>query len=195
MSRIGKQPVPLADKVKASVDGNKVIIEGPLGRLEHGLAAGITCELVLSGAEGKDDQKRHLILRRASDSKPHRMLHGLERSLVKNMVIGVTRGYRKDLEVVGIGYSVKVEGKTLNLELGFANSVKLPIPEGIKVEVSQATNPGRLAISGADKHEVGQFAALVRSLRPPEPYQGKGVKYVNEVIRRKAGKAFVSAGA
>ena len=187
MSRIGKQPVALVDKVKASVEGNKVTIEGPLGRLERGLSAGITCE--------QDEQKRQLVLRRASDSKPHRMLHGLERSLLKNMVIGVTRGYRKELEVVGIGYSVKVEGKTLNLELGFANTVKLPIPDGIKVEVTQATNPGRLAISGADKHQVGQFAALVRSLRPPEPYQGKGVKYVNEVIRRKAGKAFVSAGA
>ena len=122
------------------------------------------------------------------------MLHGLERSLVRNMVLGVTQGYRKDLEIIGIGYSAKLDGGALLLEVGFANTIKLEVPKGIKVEVQQATNPGRLSISGSDKHQVGQFAALVRAARPPEPYQGKGIKYSNEVIRRKAGKAFVGTG-
>jgi large subunit ribosomal protein L6 len=187
MSRIGKQPVALPDKVKAVQEGAKIAIEGPLGRLEHVLAEGITCE--------KDDAKRQLVLRRASDTKPQRMLHGLERSLIRNMVLGVTQGYKKDLEVVGIGYTVKLEGKVLNLELGFANTVKVEVPAGIKVEVTQPTNPGRMTISGADKRLVGEFCAEIRAIRPPEPYQGKGIKYSNEVVRRKAGKAFVGAGA
>jgi large subunit ribosomal protein L6 len=187
MSRIGKQPVALPEKVKATVNGAKVLIEGPLGRLERILAGGITCEF--------DQAKRQLLLKRASDGKQHRMLHGLERSLVRNMVRGVTEGYKKDLEVVGIGYSVKLEGVVLNLELGFANTIKLDVPKGIKVEVTQPTNPGKLSISGADKQLVGHFSALVRAARPPEPYQGKGVKYSDEVIRRKAGKAFAGTGA
>lgn len=186
MSRVGKQPIALPEKVKATVQASKVVIEGPLGRLEHVLPAGIACE--------KDEAKKLLVLTRAADNKPMRMLHGLSRSLVRNMVVGVTQGYKKELEINGIGYNVKMEGKFLTMELGFANTIKMEIPQGIKVEVTQATNPGRMSISGADKHGVGQFAASVRSKRPPEPYQGKGIKYTTEVIRRKAGKAFVGAG-
>ena len=186
MSRIGKLPVPIPDKVKVRIQGNSVTVEGPLGTLERKLNNGITAEV--------DEAKRQIIVKRASESKPQRMLHGLERSLVNNMVLGVTKGYRKDLEIVGIGYSVKSEGGAVTLDVGFSNAVRLPIPQGIKIEVLQATNPGRMGISGADKQMVGQFAASLRAVRPPEPYQGKGIKYSDEVVRRKAGKAFVGAG-
>jgi large subunit ribosomal protein L6 len=177
----------LPDKVQVKLEGNKVTIEGPLGCLERSLSDGITCQ--------NDAANRRLMLSRAADTKQQRMLHGLERSLIKNMVVGVTQGYWKEMEIVGIGYSAKLDGGALLLELGFANTIKFEIPKGVKVEVLQATNPGRLAISGSDKHDVGQFAARVRGARPPEPYQGKGIKYANEVIRRKAGKAFVGTGA
>jgi large subunit ribosomal protein L6 len=186
MSRVGKQPVTLPDKVQVKLEGNRITIEGPLGRLERSLSEGITCR--------NDAANRRLVLSRASETKQQRMLHGLERSLVRNMVVGVTQGYRKEMEIVGIGYSAKLDGGALLLELGFANTIRFEVPKGIKVEILQATNPGRLAISGGDKHEVGQFAARVRSAKPPEPYQGKGIKYANEVIRRKAGKAFVGTG-
>ena len=187
MSRVGKQPVALPDKVQVKLEGNKITIEGPLGRLERTLSQGITCQ--------NDAANRRLVLTRASDVKQQRMLHGLERNLVRNMVVGVTQGYRKEMEINGIGYSAKLDAGALLLEVGYANTIKFAIPKGLKVEVMQATNPGRLAISGADKHDVGQFAARVRGVKPPEPYQGKGIKYSNEVIRRKAGKAFVGTGA
>lgn len=187
MSRIGKQPVALPEKVKAAVNGTKVSIEGPLGKLERTVRAEIAVKL--------DDAKRQIVLTRTSDEKTVRMLHGLERTLVNNMVIGVVKGYRKDLEIVGVGYNVRVDGNVLAIELGFADPAKFTVPKGIKVEVQQQTNPGKFSISGCDKHDVGQFAALVRSIKPPEPYQGKGIKYADEVIRRKAGKAFVGAGA
>jgi len=186
MSRVGKQPVALPDKVQVKLEGNKIIVEGPLGRLERSLSQGITCR--------NDAANRRLVLTRASDAKQQRMLHGLERSLIRNMVIGVTEGYRKEMEIIGIGYSAKLDAGALLLELGFANTIKFEIPKGIKVAITQATNPGRLVISGSDKHDVGQFAARVRGAKPPEPYQGKGIKYADEVIRRKAGKAFVGTG-
>jgi large subunit ribosomal protein L6 len=187
MSRVGKQPIPLPDKVQVKLEGSKVMIEGPLGRLERSLSEGITCQ--------NDTANHRLVIGRSSESKQQRMLHGLERSLVRNMVVGVTQGYRKDMEIIGIGFSAKLEGGSLLLEVGFANTIKFEVPKGIKVEILQPTNPGRMAISGSDKHDVGQFAARVRGAKPPEPYQGKGIKYANEVIRRKAGKAFVGTGA
>jgi len=186
MSRIGKQPVALPEKVKAAVSGNKVSVEGPLGKLERAVSAEIQV--------GLDEAQRRIVLTRSSDAKTVRMLHGLERTLVNNMVVGVTKGYRKDLEVVGVGYNVRVDGSVLAIELGFAEAAKFTVPAGIKVEVQQQTNPGKLSITGCSKEAVGQFAALVRSVKPPEPYQGKGIKYADEVIRRKAGKAFVGAG-
>jgi len=186
MSRIGKMPVAIPDRVTVQIKGSTVTVEGPLGKLERKLNNGISAEL--------DEAKRQVLLKRASESKPHRMLHGLERSLVNNMVLGVTKGYRKELEIVGIGYSVKAEGNAVVLDVGFSNAVRMPVTQGIKIEVLQATNPGKLGISGADKQMVGQFAASLRGVRPPEPYQGKGIKYSDEVVRRKAGKAFVGAG-
>jgi len=186
MSRIGKQPVPVPDNVRVSLDGSKVAIEGPLGRLERSLSAGITC--------AHDGANKKLVLSRASDSQQHRMLHGLERTLVRNMVLGVTQGYRKSLEIVGIGYNAKLEGNAFLLEVGYANTIRLEVPAGIKIEIHQATNPGRFTVSGSDKQQVGQFAARARAVMPPEPYHGKGIKYADEVIRRKAGKAFVGTG-
>ena len=184
MSRIGRQPIPIPDRVKVAVDRGTVAVEGPLGKLEHRLPPGITCETVSDG--------RFLTVKRASDAKRHRELHGLTRTLINNMIIGTTQGYRKDLEIHGIGYSVRLEGDALLLQVGFANTIRLQVPDGIKAEVLQPTNPGRLAVSGCDKQRVGDFAARIRAVRPPEPYQGKGIRYAGEAIRRKAGKAFAA---
>ena len=186
MSRIGKQPIPVPDKVKVSLDGSFVTVEGPLGKQEHRMPIGITAEV--------DTENKQVVVSRVSDAKPHRELHGLERTLIANMVIGVTDGYKKELEIIGIGYSAKLAGATLELGVGFANTIVLDIPDGLKVEVLQPTNPGRLAVSGCDKQAVGQLAARIRAVRPPEPYQGKGIRYAGEEVRRKAGKAFVGAG-
>ena len=186
MSRIGRLPVPVPDNVKLAVNGSEVTVEGPLGKLTHRVSRGIACEM--------DPEKKQLVVTRASDAKPYRERHGLERTLISNMIIGVTQGYRKELEIVGIGYNVKPAGKNLEFQLGFANPVSIEIPEGLKAEVIQPTNPGRIAISGCDKQQVGQVAARIRALRSPEPYLGKGIRYSNEVVRRKAGKAFVGAG-
>ncbi len=187
MSRVGKQPITLPDGVKLTIEGDKVTAEGPKGRLDHRLPDGISCEM--------DSDGKRLLVKRASDSKPHKMLHGLTRALINNMVVGVRQGYRKEMEIVGIGYSARLEGDALLLQVGMANTVRLRIPETVNAEVIQPTNPGRVAITGCDKQQVGQFAARIRSVRPPEPYQGKGIRYSGEVIRRKAGKAFVGAGA
>jgi len=186
MSRVGMQPIVVPDAVKLTIADREVTVTGPLGTLRHRLPDGIACAW--------DAEKGVLRVERASDLKRHRELHGLTRTLIHNMVVGVTQGYRKELEIVGIGYSVRKEGNALSFQVGFANTVRLELPEGIQVEVLQPTNPGRLAISGCDKQQVGQLAARIRAIRPPEPYQGKGIRYAGEQIRRKAGKAFVGAG-
>lgn len=183
MSRVGRQIIPVPDGVKVSLQGDTVAVEGALGRLEHRLPHGITCET--------DAEKKEVRVNRASNSKPHRELHGLTRTLINNMVVGVAQGYRKDLDIVGIGYTAKLQDNALVLQVGFANTIALDVPEGIKVEILQPTNPGRIAVSGCDKQRVGQFAARIRSVRPPEPYQGRGIRYAGEAVRRKAGKAFV----
>ena len=183
MSRIGRQPVPVPDNVKVTLNGSDVSVEGPLGKLERRVTHGITCEM--------DTEKKQIVVSRVSDAKPYRERHGLERTLINNMVIGVTQGYKKELEIVGIGYNVKPVEQALEFQLGFANAVTVQIPEGLKAEVIQPTNPGRIAVTGCDKQQVGQLAARIRSIRPPEPYLGKGIRYSDEVIRRKAGKAFV----
>ena len=186
MSRIGRQPVPVPDNVKVTLNGSEISVEGPLGKLEHRVTHGITCEM--------DTANKQIVVGRVSDAKPHRERHGLERTLVNNMVIGVTQGYKKELKIVGIGYNVKPVGQDLEFQLGFANAVTIQIPEGLKAEVIQPTNPGRIAVSGCDKQQVGQIAALIRAIRPPEPYLGKGIRYSDEVVRRKSGKAFVGTG-
>jgi len=141
------------------------------------------------------DQDKQIVVKRSSDEKYHRALHGLTRSLISNMVLGVTKGYSKKLEIIGLGYNAKVQGKDLVLLLGYTHPVSLEIPKGIKVEVTNPTNPAKLTVSGPDKQMVGQFSAVIRGMRPPEPYKGMGVKYEDEVIRRKAGKATTSGAA
>jgi large subunit ribosomal protein L6 len=187
MSRIGKAPVPLPAGVKAVKQGRSLQIEGPKGKI----ALDVHPEMGIV----VDDQKKQLRVERPSDSKKHKALHGLTRSLINNMVRGVTDPYEIKLEINGVGYGAKLDGKTLVLTVGFAHPVKLPIPAGLTVEVPK---PTEIFIRGVDKQLVGEFAASTRRVRPPEPYNAKGIKYgpskdhEAEVVKRKAGKAFGS---
>ena len=176
MSRIGKLPVPVPNGVTVTVDGNEVKVKGPKGELAHRLPSGITVE------RGENA----LNVQRASDETNHRSLHGLTRSLIANMMEGVTKGYRKQLEITGVGYKAEVRPYGLQLALGFSHSIEYKAPAGIKLTAPQ---PTQIVIDGADKAMVGQVAAELRGLRPPEPYKGKGIRYAGEIIRRKAGKA------
>jgi large subunit ribosomal protein L6 len=176
MSRIGKHPVVLPKGVTAKVEGNKVQVKGPKGELERELHPAMKVSL-------KDDQ---ILVERPSDEDLHKALHGLSRTLVANMVEGVTSGFRKELELVGVGYKAEQRPYGLQLALGFSHPVKYEAPKGIKLSAPQPTS---IIIEGANKEVVGQVAAELRSLRPPEPYKGKGIKYLGEQIRRKAGKA------
>ena len=187
MSRIGRQPVKVPNDVKASISGNTVNIDGPKGKLSQTFHPDIAIEYV--------QQDKQIVVKRSSDEKYHRALHGLTRALISNMVLGVTKGYSKNLEIVGLGYNAKVQGKELVLTLGYTHPVNLEIPKGIKIDVTNPTNPAKFTVSGHDKQMVGQFSAVIRGMRPPEPYKGMGVKYENEIIRRKAGKAFTSGSA
>ena len=176
MSRIGRLPVQIPSGVDVTLDGNRISVTGPKGRLERELSP----ELRVVHEDGT------LRVERPSDSKRARELHGLTRTLVANMVIGVTEGYRKGLEITGVGYRAQLVGKKLQLSLGYSHPVEIDPPEGISFEVE---NPVRLAVVGIDKELVGHIAARVRSSRRPEPYKGKGVRYAGEQVRRKAGKA------
>ncbi len=187
MSRIGKQPVKVPNDVKVSISGSTVNIDGSKGKLCQTFHPDIAIEYI--------DRDKQIVVKRSSDEKYHRALHGLTRSLISNMVLGVTKGYSKNLEIVGLGFNAKVQGKDLVLLLGYTHPVSLEIPKGIKVEVTNPTNPAKLTVSGPDKQMVGQFSAVIRGKRPPEPYKGMGVKYEDEVIRRKAGKATTSGAA
>jgi large subunit ribosomal protein L6 len=176
MSRIGKQPIVIPDGVTVEVANGELQAKGPLGTLRCTVPNGIGAKL----EEGK------LVFERSDDTKDSRAQHGLARALANNMVVGVSTGFSKQLEIEGVGYRADVKGKVLNLLLGFSHPVEMPIPEGLKVAVEANT---KLRIEGADKQMVGQFASDVRSLRPPEPYKGKGIRYHDEHIRRKVGKA------
>jgi large subunit ribosomal protein L6 len=176
MSRIGKLPIPVPKGVTIAIDGNTVKVKGPKGELTRRFADGITI-----GQEGET-----LKVARASDEVNHKSLHGLSRSLLANMVEGVTKGYQKTLEISGVGYKAEVKPFGLQLALGFSHVIQYKAPAGVKLTAPQPTT---IVIDGADKEKVGQVAAELRNLRPPEPYKGKGIKYQGEVIRRKAGKA------
>lgn len=176
MSRIGKQPIPLPGGVTVEVAAGSVDVSGPKGRLSQ-LIPG---ELTLRQEGGE------LLVERPDDGREHRSLHGLFRSLVNNMVTGVTTGFRKDLDIVGVGYRAAAKGSDIELQLGFSHPVVVTAPEGISFNVPQ---PTRIEVHGIDKQLVGQVAANIRALRKPEPYKGKGVRYSNEVVRRKAGKS------
>ena len=176
MSRIGRMPITIPAGVEVNVaEGNVVTVKGPKGTLTQKLHPDMTIEV--NGTE--------VTVKRPSDDKAHRSLHGLTRSLLHNMVVGVTDGYKKELEVNGVGYRVAKEGKNLVMNLGFSHQVIVSEIEGITIDVPA---PNKIVINGCDKQAVGQFAAEVREKRPPEPYKGKGIKYTDEVIRRKVGK-------
>ena len=175
MSRIGRLPVPIAAGVKVAVDGNTVSVTGPKGTLRQELPTGITAGV----EEGK------IVVGRADDSKPRRALHGLTRALLNNAVTGVTKGFSKDLEISGVGYRAQLAGKSVAFTLGYTHAIDFPIPEGVQIAVDKQT---KVTVSGVDRQQVGQVAAQIRALRPPDVYKAKGVKYANEVIRKKAGK-------
>ena len=179
MSRIGRMPIDLPAGVEINIgESNLVTVKGPKGTLTQQLAPAMTIS-----QEGSV-----LHVTRPNDAKENRALHGLTRSLLHNMVVGVTDGFKKELDVNGVGYRVAKEGKKLVMNLGYSHQVTMEEPEGITIDVP---NPNKIVISGADKQKVGQFAAEVREKRPPEPYKGKGIKYTDEVIRRKEGKTGV----
>jgi len=175
MSRIGKMPVELPSGVTASIDGGRVSINGPQGELQYAPPAGVTAAV--------DDNR--VVLSRADDSPEARSLHGLARSLVANMVEGAAKGFRKDLEIEGVGFRASVQGQTVTLLLGFASPVQYTAPEGVKVEEQGGT---KITVSGADKQKVGEAAARIRAFYPAEPYKGKGLRYAGEYVRRKVGK-------
>lgn len=176
MSRIGKQPVVIPAGVEVTVDGSKVTVKGPKGTLTNTFNSDISIKV-----EGNE-----IIVTRPSDDKDHRALHGLTRTLINNMVVGVTTGYEKKLEILGVGYRVQKQGSNLVMNLGYSHQVIIPEEDGITIEVPA---PTEIIVKGANKQQVGQVAAVIRSKRPPEPYKGKGIRYSGEYVRRKEGKA------
>ena len=174
MSRIGKKPIPLPKGVTVKIEGNVVAIQGPKGKLDTSLPTGITMQ----------QNDGNLVAIRENDSQA--ALHGLARALVNNAVEGVTKGFSKKLEIVGVGYKAVLKGKQLSLDVGFANTLTVAIPDGITLNLP---DPNHAEVVGIDKQLVGQVAADIRASRRPEPYKGKGVRYIDEVVRRKAGKA------
>jgi large subunit ribosomal protein L6 len=177
MSRIGKQPIHLPEKVQVDIQGNDVTVKGPKGEL----CRSFDPDMKISLEDGV------LVVERPTDHRTHRAMHGLTRALLANMVTGVSEGYRKDLEIVGTGYRAEMQGETLVLYLGYSHPIEFAPPENISFEVPRG---GRTVIViGIDKEMVGEIAARIRRQRPPEPYKGKGVRYVGEYVRRKAGKA------
>ena len=176
MSRIGRKPIDVPSGVEVKIDGHHITVKGPKGTLEQDFHKDINITM-----EGNVIE-----VTRPSDVKEHRALHGLTRTLLNNMIVGVSEGFKKELEVQGVGYRCAKQGKDLVMNLGFSHQVIMPEIDGITIEVPA---PNKIVIHGPDKQKVGQFAAEVREKRPPEPYKGKGIKYVDEVIIRKAGKA------
>ncbi len=176
MSKIGRRPINLPGGVQVKIEGRDIEVKGPKGSLSWTLPEGISCVI-------EDNQ---IIVERGSDTKTQRSLHGLSRALINNMVVGVSEGYERHLEIVGVGYKAQMKGKTLVLNLGFSHPVEFTAPEGVEIKTP---NPTRIIISGIDKHLVGQTAANIRAVLPPEPYKGKGIRYAGEEVRKKLGKA------
>ena len=176
MSRIGKKPIEIPAGVDVQIDGSLITVKGPKGTLSRNLHPNMIVE--------KDGNK--ITVSRPNDDKLNRSLHGLTRTLISNMIVGVNETFKKELEVNGIGYRAELKGKDLLLKVGYSHDVIVAAADGITIEVP---NPNKIVISGPDKQKVGQFAANVREKRPPEPYKGKGIKYADEHIRRKEGKA------
>jgi large subunit ribosomal protein L6 len=184
MSRIGKQPVVVPANVKVEVQGSTVRVEGPKGKLQGSFRSEIGLKF--------DPDKKAVIVTRSSDERAARALHGLTRALIQNMVRGVTDGFEKKLKIEGIGYQARKDKNNVILTVGYANAIEMTPPEGVTVDVP---DPTTIIVKGADKQKVGQFAAEIRASRKPEPYKGKGIRYENEVVRRKEGKSFASGAA
>ena len=180
MSRLGKKPVPLG-KAKITINGQKVNVEGAKGKLELNVHPVVTVKV-----EGTD-----VVVTRPNDERQSKALHGLTRALIANMIEGVANGYKKTLEIQGVGYKAEMKGKNLVLSVGFANPVTMPVPANVQL----ALEGPKMHITGADKQAVGQFAAEIRKIRKPEPYKGKGIRYEGEQVKIKPGKAFAGAGA
>ena len=177
MSRIGKMPVPVPSGVEVQIDGDTVTVKGPKRTLTHTLVEANSLEKAEDGS---------LAVARPDDERESKSLHGLSRTLVANMVTGVTQGYEKKLEIVGVGYRVQAKGSDLEFALGFSHPVLIEAPDGISFTVE---SPTKFSVQGIDKQQVGETAAIIRKLRKPEPYKGKGIRYAGEHVRRKAGKA------
>jgi large subunit ribosomal protein L6 len=175
MSRVGKKPVPIPSGVKVKIEESRITVTGPKGELTSRIHPSMRVEM----------DKDRVVIKRPSDNKFHKSLHGLTRSLIANMVTGVTSEYRKSLEIQGIGYKAELMGKKLNLSLGLSHPILFSPPEGIKIELD---GPNKIKVSGIDKQLVGLVAAKIRYFRPPEPYKGKGIRYEGEIVRKKAGK-------
>ena len=176
MSRIGKQPIAVPSGVEVTLDGGAVKVKGPRGQLQYDLVGELSIE-----REGDD-----LLVSRANDDRKNRSLHGLTRTLVSNMIQGVSQGFSKDLDIVGVGYRASVQGNKLEILVGYSHPVIVTAPDGITFDVP---SPTKITVNGFDKQLVGQVAADIRKIRKPEPYKGKGIRYTNEVVRRKAGKS------
>ncbi len=183
MSRIGKKPVAVPDNVKVAVSGRDVVVESGKNRLAFTHRPEITVRV--------DGATKAVVVERKSEDRVSRALHGLTRAMIANMVEGVTKGFSKELEVNGVGWTAKLQGAKVALSVGYADVKEVEVPAGVKVEITA----NRIKVSGADKQAVGQTAAEIRAQRPPEPYNGKGIKYIDEIIIRKAGKAFSGGGA
>jgi large subunit ribosomal protein L6 len=177
MSRIGKKEIPLPKGVEVRQDGASVVVKGPKGSLQTAIVPGITMSV----------ENNVVKFERRDEEKKTRAFHGLMRALVANNVKGVTEGFKRELDIVGVGYRAEVKGREIVFQLGYSHPIRFPIPEGIEITVDAKT--GHITITGVDKQRVGQTAAEIRSFREPDPYKGKGIKYSDEVIRRKAGKA------
>ncbi len=181
MSRIGKQPIPIPDKVKIGIEGNEVHVTGPRGTVTSLIPAGISCEQ-------KGDE---LVMTRSDDSGQQRAFHGLARALAANAVKGVSEGFVKGLEIVGIGFRAELRGSSVIFSLGFSHPIEYPIPDGIEVKIEKQT---KISVSGVDRQQVGQVAAVMRGLKPPDPYKNKGIRYAGEALKKKAGKAGAVGG-
>lgn len=180
MSRIGRKPIPVPSGVKVTVQEGRVEVQGPKGKLFLPLPPGIRLE------------QKDAVLNAVRENDEQRALHGLARALVANAVQGVTQGFKKELDIVGVGYRAEVKAKTVNFSLGYSHPIEFPIPEGIQISVDKQTH---LVVNGADKGQVGQVAADIRALRPPDPYKQKGIRIMGERLKKKAGKAGAKAGA
>ena len=192
MSRIGKKPVTVPEGVKVTVSGKTVKVQGPKGKLSFDVRGPVRVSLA--------GDKESVVVSREGDGRVARSFHGMTRAMIANMVEGVTKGYERRMELYGTGYSANVEGKRFVVQCGFAHPVAKDIPAGLEVEVPVAAargdnDPAKLVIRGCDRQLVGQFAADIRRVRPPEPYKGKGIRYDDEVVRRKAGKALATGSA